>query len=225
MVDVFSMGGLALFWTTHSWYTSLNILFFYLTWRLLLATHTHLTIIFLGTALVRAVFYWIPTLAFLAFDTLVPTLAASLKIRGRAGVASRWPERLHILAWSLANMALGAGLHALAEHLTGPWIRVSPRLPLPREVLAHVLAAFALREAAAYCAHRALQHGRGPLARPHRAWQHRVAAPWAAVAHYDHPLSYLAGRGAPLVAAAVSPAAARARAALTARRSACARTC
>ena len=58
--------------------TSLNILFFYANWSLLLYTHSALTVELAGTLFVRLVFFLLPAYAFLLFDCAVPGLASSL---------------------------------------------------------------------------------------------------------------------------------------------------
>lgn len=45
---------------------------------------------------------------------------------------------------------------------------------------------------------------RSILSRGHRTWQHSMTAPWAAVAHYDHPAAYLLARALPCYLPAVA---------------------
>lgn len=78
-----SLGSLPfLFYTSpNSWSTSLNLLFFYLTWTTLLLSHPPLHIEVLGTILVRLLFYILPSLVLAFFDVSLPSLSNPLKIR------------------------------------------------------------------------------------------------------------------------------------------------
>jgi hypothetical protein len=71
-----------LFYTSpHSWSTSLNLLFFYLTWTTLLLSHPPLHIEILGTLAVRLLFFLLPSLLLAVFDFTIPSLSNPLKIR------------------------------------------------------------------------------------------------------------------------------------------------
>ncbi len=55
-----------------SYSTSLNLLFFYLTWTTLVLSHSALRIELFGTLVIRIIFYILPATLFLAFDAALP---------------------------------------------------------------------------------------------------------------------------------------------------------
>ncbi|TKA32192.1 hypothetical protein B0A49_13471, partial [Cryomyces minteri] len=59
--------------------TSLNILFFYVIWTTLVLSHSPLNVEVYGSLAIRAIFYILPSLLFLAFDTAFPSLAVGVK--------------------------------------------------------------------------------------------------------------------------------------------------
>ncbi|CRK47996.1 hypothetical protein BN1723_007874 [Verticillium longisporum] len=96
-----------------SWSTSLNLLFFYMTWTTLVLSHSALKIELVGTLGLRLVFWLLPSLVFLLFDTLIPTLAESLKYGGTSALPPTDPVFLaRTLGLSLVNLALAVGLEA-----------------------------------------------------------------------------------------------------------------
>ncbi|KAF2458951.1 hypothetical protein BDY21DRAFT_362468 [Lineolata rhizophorae] len=72
-----------------SWSTSLNILFFYVTWSTLLWTYHAFSITFLLLLSVRLLVSFIPSLLLLLLDAAVPSLAAGLKAAGPKALATR----------------------------------------------------------------------------------------------------------------------------------------
>ncbi|CAG9986704.1 unnamed protein product [Clonostachys byssicola] len=179
---------------TPSWSTSINILFFYATWSTLVLTHDaaviHATALF-----VLRIFLWlIPSLLFLAFDTLFPGLAASIKFAGAASLPRR---PLRLLALAVFNMLLltatEAGLTYAFHYATSkPLFRTSTTLPLPWQVFKHVLILFSAREGLTYYTHRFLLHSnsRSPLTTLHLRYGH--ANPACSLNLYgDHPLPLL----------------------------------
>ncbi|KAH8151810.1 uncharacterized protein LAJ45_03801 [Morchella importuna] len=206
-----SLSGLTLLSTSvfTSWSTSLNLLFFYLTWSTLLLSQAPLKIEVLGTLAVRLIFFWIPSLLFLLFDTLLPSLSQDFKIRGAAALPN--PRKSwKVVAWAMFNMLLGAGIQAAVETFLIDGIhwksalRVSNALPMPGGVALDLLKAFLLREVLQYYIHRFVLHQGGELPQHlHMKWQHSVASPWAAVAHYDHPLPWLLWKFLPVYLPAV----------------------
>ncbi|KAI9827511.1 MAG: hypothetical protein M1832_004861 [Thelocarpon impressellum] len=128
--------------TTYS--TSLNILFFYMTWATLVLTQPPLRVELIGTLAVRLLFFAVPSLLFLLFDSLLPSLAVNIKSQGAAGLPTRsaarqktpsksrarritggsgagagggQPSWYFVLAVALANILLGAALQAATETL------------------------------------------------------------------------------------------------------------
>lgn len=149
-----SMGGLSLLYSTStpSWGTSLNVLFFYLTWTTLLLSHPPLKVELIGTLVVRVIFFWLPALVFLLFDSGLPKLSKNLKLQGHHAVSAGWEKKLKILGWALVNMLLGImlqiGLEAFSMHVLrrGTLLRIATTLPLPAELVWDVLRGILLRE-------------------------------------------------------------------------------
>lgn len=204
-----TLSGLSLLFTSStSWSTSLNLLFFYLTWSTLLLSHPPLHIELAGTLVIRLLFFWTPALLFQLFDALLPSLARTIKLRGAASIAPA-RLRLHALAYAFLNTLLGVAAQGAVEYTLTRGLgrksalRIASTLPMPGEILWGVLRGVLLRELAGYYIHRFVLHGDGALARWHARWQMRVKAPWSIVAHYDHPLVYLVARWAPVYAPAV----------------------
>ncbi|KLU83793.1 hypothetical protein MAPG_02844 [Magnaporthiopsis poae ATCC 64411] len=83
-----------------SWSTSLNLIFFYMTWATLVLSHSPLRIEVFGTLAVRLLLYVAPSLLFLTFDTLLPSLAESIKVGGTSALPPR--EDPALLARALA---------------------------------------------------------------------------------------------------------------------------
>ncbi|KAK7757113.1 hypothetical protein SLS62_000660 [Diatrype stigma] len=200
-----------------SWSTSLNLLFFYMTWSTLVLSHAPLHIEVAGTLAIRLVFWLAPALLFLAFDTLLPSLAEGLKFYGAASLplsrraASPASALARQLLLALANVALlsaaQAAVGAAATYALGrPPFRTTTTLPLPWQIAKHVAALYALREVLTYGVHRYVLHGasssRNPVASLHARYAHDGgrrpgAAPYALALYADHPLPLLIGRLVP----------------------------
>ena len=179
---------------TPSWSTSINILFFYATWSTLVLTH-HATTIHASALLVMRIFLWLaPSLLFLGFDTLVPSLAGGMKFAG----ADSLPRRPHrLVALSVFNMLLVTGVEAALAYgfnfATGkPLFRTTSTLPLPWQLFKHSITLLTAREILTYYTHRFLLHARDRpyLTRLHTRWAH--ANPACSLQLYaDHPLPLL----------------------------------
>lgn len=111
-----------------SWSTSVNVLFFYLAWTTLVMSYAPLHIELVGVLAIRACLWLIPSLAFLVFDTSVPSLAANVKIGGAAALPPRTDAERSLLVklvllgvFNLAvEVLLQAGLQvALLPALSG----------------------------------------------------------------------------------------------------------
>ncbi|RYP51236.1 hypothetical protein DL768_003395 [Monosporascus sp. mg162] len=187
-----------------SWSTSLNLLFFYMTWTTLVLSQTPLRIELAGTLAVRVVFWLVPSLLFLVFDTLIPSLAESLKYYGRASLPARRHTAgalLRQVLLAVTNLllltAVQAGVStAAARFLSSPPFRASTALPLPWQIVKHVLALYTAREVLTYYINRHVLHGRGALGNMHARYAHarRGAAPHALMLYADHPLTLLLHR-------------------------------
>ncbi|KAI9841324.1 MAG: hypothetical protein M1838_003619 [Thelocarpon superellum] len=155
--------------TTYS--TSLNLLFFYMTWTTLVLSQPALRIEVLGTLAIRLLFFIAPSLFFLLFDSLLPSVAVSLKTQGAAALPTRTLDparrggdsaarhsRRKPNAWlapvglALANLLLGvalqAGVEALCTHVlhVRSALKVTSTLPSPWRMAKDLLRGFVLRE-------------------------------------------------------------------------------
>lgn len=145
--------------------TSLNVLFFYMvcahrkstskalihpqTWSTLVLSQSPLKVEIFGTLGIRVVFFLVPSLLFLLFDTIIPSLAVNIKRQGASALPTRTggvqgakrgggrPEWYLVLGLSLFNIILGVGIQAGIEFLftEGFGIRsalkVTTTLPMP----------------------------------------------------------------------------------------------
>ncbi|KAF4782366.1 sterol desaturase family protein [Colletotrichum scovillei] len=168
-----------------SWTTSLNLLFFYMTWTTLVLSHGPLKIQLLGAVAIRLILWLIPSLAFLLFDTLLPSLSESIKTAGAAALPpTHGPTILKTLALALFNLALSAALEggtslAYASYFREPLFRASSALPLPRLTSTRV----------------------GKL---HASYAHvRAAPPFSLMLFADHPIPFLLHRIVPIFVPAV----------------------
>ncbi|KAF8244323.1 sterol desaturas-like protein family [Wilcoxina mikolae CBS 423.85] len=213
-----SMSALPLLFTSYnSWSTSLNLLFFYITWSTLLLSHPPIKIELIGTIIIRILFFWLPSILFLIFDSLLPSLSKNIKLQGVRGLGQgknggeKAVHRLKVVGWAAVNMLLGVALQGAIEYTfvevlgQKSALRISSKLPLPGELMWGVFRGVLVREISQYYIHRFLLHDSSPtiLSRSHKSWQHSIVAPWSFVAHYDHPLSYLIGRALPCYLPAV----------------------
>jgi hypothetical protein len=205
-----------------SWSTSLNLLFFYMTWSTLVLSHSPLKIELLAITALRIVFWLIPSLFFLAFDTLLPSLAENLKYNGASALPPRNGKALaKLTGLALFNLALETALEAaislgLATLLKTPTFHTSTTHPLPWQMIKHIALLFTARELLTYSIHRYLLHGH-PLVLPtlrrtnkrpsksktlttlHTTHAHaRRAPPFSLLLTADHPLPYLLHRFLPL---------------------------
>ncbi|KAL8738207.1 MAG: hypothetical protein Q9181_000978 [Wetmoreana brouardii] len=190
--------------TFSSYSTSLNLLFFYLTWSALILSNSPLKVEILGTLGIRVLFYLLPALGFLAFDGATPNLASKLKEHGevalpigeeQGGRKGRWWK---IALVSTGNVLLGVAIQSSVEllftkilHIRSA-LRISTSLPMPWGIAIDLIRGLFLREILSYALHRyALHHPDSPLTEYHMNWQHTIPAPYAFVSHYDHPLAYI----------------------------------
>jgi hypothetical protein len=126
-----------------SYSTSLNLLFFYMTWATLVLSHPPLRVELFGSSAVRLLFQVLPSLIFFLFDVLVPSTAVAIKAQGEAGLPGgkkRHPIRakqFKVAAWALFNICLSVAAQAAIESLlvrglgVRSAIKVSMKLPMP----------------------------------------------------------------------------------------------
>lgn len=104
-----------------SWSTSLNLVFFSLTWTTLAVTYSPLQLEFFGPLILRIALYILPSALFLVFDLGLPSLAAEIKAQGERGLPARQRGGTRkvrmVAAWSVVNVLLAVGLQAGLEWL------------------------------------------------------------------------------------------------------------
>lgn len=191
-----------------SWSTSLNLIFFYLTWATLVLSHGPLRVEIISTLAVRILFYLAPSLFFFAFDALVPSAAEPFKAMGPSALPLKHASRkktlryMRFLAWSIGNLLLSTLLQTTtalllkAWHPNSPALNVSISLPAPFRMFTDLLKGYVAREVLTYTTHRFLLHSDSSAPIPsyltslHESWYHSLPTPIPLSASYDHPLAY-----------------------------------
>jgi hypothetical protein len=145
-----------------SYTTTLNILFFYMTWSTLVWSHTPLRVEIWGTAAFRLAFYVVPSAIFFLFDVLTPSAAVVVKAHGEAGLPGgrkRFKLRLKefkIAGWALGNLFLSIFTQAAIELFftrvlrVRSAIKVAVSLPTPWTIGQDIFLAFVLREVGSF---------------------------------------------------------------------------
>ena len=144
--------------TFSSYSTSLNLLFFYLTWSTLILSYSQLKVELIGTFAVRLIFYVIPSLGFLLFDSALPSVAVGIKEHGdialaisdeQGGRKGRWWK---VALVSIGNVLLGVVLQGSIEYLfteilhIRSALKITTTLPLPWGIALDILRGLILRE-------------------------------------------------------------------------------
>ncbi|KGO72920.1 Fatty acid hydroxylase [Penicillium italicum] len=212
-----------------SYSTTLNLLFFYMTWSTLVLSHSRLRVELWGTIAVRILFYALPSILLFLFDILTPSAAVLFKAHGATGLpGGKRRRRIHakelkIAGWGLFNLFLGIAVQGVLEMILvrtlgkRSALRVSLKLPMPFEICKDLSLAMLGRESSfadiliffskflSYFLHRyALHSKRSPtLSKWHRSWYHSLSAPFPLTAHYDHPVPYLVTKFIPTYAPAI----------------------
>ncbi len=144
--------------TFSSYSTSLNLLFFYLTWSTLILSHSPLKIEIIGTLVIRVLFYVFPSLGFLFFDSALPSLAANIKAHGDSALPlSKNNHGRKTLWWkimlvSIGNLLLGVTLQTGVELLftevfqIRSALKVTTAIPMPWGIAKDLLRGLLLRE-------------------------------------------------------------------------------
>lgn len=160
MDAIFSLPVLSLFLipTVSSYSTSLNLIFFYMTWSTLVLSHPPLRVELFATITVRLLFYVLPSLCFFLFDILTPSAAVVVKAQGEWGLPGgsrkgriRWKE-IKVALWAIVNVALGIAFQGAIElvrtRVLGmkSAIRVGMGLPMPWEMVKDLLRGLFARE-------------------------------------------------------------------------------
>lgn len=142
----------ALPWFTN-FSTSLNLLFFYMTWSILVLSYPSTQVEIIGTLLFRTIFFLLPAVFFLGLDLLLPSLSENFKANGKAALPGNLGGRrlARVVGVSVFNLLLGVGLHAGIELLLikvlrrKSLIKVTTTIPLPWSILIDVLWAMGTR--------------------------------------------------------------------------------
>ncbi|KAJ5950891.1 uncharacterized protein N7479_009304 [Penicillium vulpinum] len=187
-----------------SYSTSLNLLFFYITWSTLVLSHSRLRVELFGTIAVRMLFYVLPSIIFFLFDILTPSAAVLIKAHGTTGLPGGKRRRrirakeFKVAGWALFNLFLSIAVQGALEMVLVQTLgkrsalKVSLKLPMPFEFLTYFIHRYALHSR------------RSPLlAKWHRSWYHSLVAPFPLSAHYDHPIPYLILKFIPTYAPAI----------------------
>lgn len=144
--------------TMASYTTTLNIMFFYMTWSTLVWSHTPLRVEIWGTAAFRFAFFVVPSIIFFLFDVLTPSAAVVIKAHGEAGLpGGKKRFKLRLKEFKIAGCALGNVLLSILTQTAIEWfftrvlrvrsaIRVAVSLPTPWTIGQDIFFAFVLRE-------------------------------------------------------------------------------
>jgi hypothetical protein len=180
--------------------TSFSLVFVYLTWSSLVFAHDPLSLEIYGTLAVRVLFFLLPSIAFLAFDCLTPSLSKNVKAYGKKNLPSRvGSDRLaQITSVAVFNVLLSVAFQAASEVLftevfhVRSILKVTSFVPLPWSIAKDVVKGLALRGVLHYYIHRYLLHGyESSLKTWHLQWQHSIQLPFSLAAAYDHPVCHL----------------------------------
>lgn len=195
-----------------SWSTSLNLLFFYMTWSTLVLSQPPLVVHIFGILAVRIVFFLVPSLVTLFFDVSLPSLAEGIKHGGRSALPPRDAAALgKLLGLVLLNLAIITAIEGVLSFVfmlifNEPVFKTTTTLPLPWGILKHVLILLSARETLLYYIHRFVLHGKSYrwLSKRHQSYAHaKAGAPFSLRLMADHPVPLLFYRFLPLYLSAV----------------------
>ncbi|KAF1994445.1 hypothetical protein P154DRAFT_527080, partial [Amniculicola lignicola CBS 123094] len=202
-----------------SWSTSLNLVFFSLTWTTLALSYSPLQLELFGPLVLRTILFLLPSALFLLFDLLIPSLAVELKAQGEYGLPGRQKgggrKVRRVVAWSVVNVLLVVGMQAGIEWLVTDVLRMRSllhikgsgwslnHLPNPWTLFKHFSIGLVTRNILQYYIHAHLLHTSGPLTSMHLSWHHSISVPYSFVAAYDHPLIHILHRFLPLYLPAI----------------------
>ena len=179
--------------------SSLNLLFFYLTWTTLVMSQPPIRVELLGSFAMRVIFYWIPTLLFTAFDGLMPGVSCSLKIR--RGRYVPWKDVFWVGMNGLMNQIIATAIQGLVQFTyaqllmkKSPVFNIGTTLPMPWNIVKDIFVVLCAREVITYVLHRFILHNPRRyqnLARLHKVHHSFPKSPnFALRAHYYHPIDY-----------------------------------
>jgi hypothetical protein len=123
-----------------------------------------LTVEVVGTLGVRTLFFLVPSILFLVFDSIIPSLAVGIKTQGAPALPTRTggirgarrrgsrPKWYIVISLSIFNICLGVAVQAATELLL-TWVlnirsalKVTTTLPMPWSIAKDVLRGLLLRE-------------------------------------------------------------------------------
>ena len=144
--------------TFSSYSTSLNLLFFYLTWSTLILSNSPLKVEIFGTLAIRVLFYILPSGVFLAFDSAVPKVAVGIKEYGKEALplgdetegrnGRCWKISLVSVLNVLLGVALQIGIEVLFTqilHIRSA-LKITTSIPLPWSIAFDLAKGLLLRE-------------------------------------------------------------------------------
>ncbi|KAI9148157.1 hypothetical protein HJFPF1_11981 [Paramyrothecium foliicola] len=188
-----------------SWSTSLNLLFFYMTWTTLVLSHPPLRVHLTGLLAIRVALSLLPSILSLLLDVGVPSLSEGIKHGGRRSLPPRdFGALARMAALAVVNLAVLTGVEGAASWVFAraaghPEFPTATTLPLPWQMFRHVLMILTARETLHYYIHRFVLHGNSVLASLHTRYAHsRAAAPFSLQLLTDHPLPLILHRLVPL---------------------------
>lgn len=144
--------------------TSLNVMFFYMTWSTLVLSNSPLQVEIIGTLAAHTLFFLLPATFFLLLDTVIPSLVVDYKAQGTAGLPTRaggvnggrkrkgTPLWWQIVGLSLLNIAISVGFQAGIELLltevlhVRSGLKITTSFPMPWTMARDVMRALAIRE-------------------------------------------------------------------------------
>ncbi|CAM1510654.1 Fc.00g009890.m01.CDS01 [Cosmosporella sp. VM-42] len=190
-----------------SWSTSLNLLFFYMTWMTLILSHGPLQVHIVGILALRVALWLIPSLLTLLFDVGVPSLAESIKLGGQGALPPRDGKRvsrlvgLAVLNLSIITALEGASSFGFAYIFQEPAFKTSTTLPLPWQIAKHVVVLLTAREIFTYYIHRFFLHSSNStyISKQHQRFAHAyTGSPFSLQLFTDHPIPLLLHRFLPI---------------------------
>lgn len=144
--------------------TSLNLMFFYMTWSTLVLSHSPLHVEVIGTFAAHTLSFLLPAILFLLVDTAIPSLIVDYKSQAAAGLPTRTggvkgarkrkatPQWYQVVGLSMLNIAISVAIQAGIELLltevlhVRSGLKITRTLPMPWIMARDVLRAFAIRE-------------------------------------------------------------------------------
>jgi hypothetical protein len=135
-----------------------------MTWSTLVLSHPPLKVEIIGTLGIRLLFFLAPSILFIIFDSLLPSLAVGIKRQGAPALPTRTggvagtrrgkgrPQWYQVIGLSIFNVCLGVAIQALIEvlftevlHIRSA-LKVTTTLPMPWSIAKNLVEALVIRE-------------------------------------------------------------------------------